>query len=320
MVSLRSVPGARTILNLPQPALRWCRRLGVDRSGEGDSIFLLSSGRSGSTWLGELLQTLPALRVIFEPFHQRHGVPALRDARYTYLEPDAERPELEAALRGLIDGRDRSNWTEQFNSPLRWIYRRRLMKEVRVNLMVPWLRSVFPTSRFVLLLRHPAAVVASQLKGGWQLSSRRLRDQPGLANTLDLQALGQFGWPESGFLSNLLFWAIENSVALGAARQSGMLVLFYEDLCLDPEREIGRLRDYLGLDFPDRVLDRLDRASWSSDSRVGRLDAEQKVSRWTQTTSTDELRLIEDVLDACGLGGLYGREPSPDRSVLEPDR
>jgi hypothetical protein len=260
------------------------------------------------------------VRVIFEPFHPRHGVAVLRDSRYTYLASDDRRPDLHDALRRLVHGHDRTDWTEQFNPPWRWIYRRRLLKAVRANLMAPWLYAHFPDCRHLLLVRHPAAVVASQLQGGWQLSSRRLRDQPALAGLLDMQRLDRFGWPASGFLSNLLFWAIENAVALRAARRSGALLLFYEELCLQPEREIQRIAEHLGVAFPARVSRRLDKSSWSSDRRVGTLPAEEKVSRWMRTTSDAQIELIGDVLAACGLAGLYGRDPLPDQSALPPGR
>jgi hypothetical protein len=310
-----ATPGGRP-RRLSAPLFAAGRRTGWDRATDGDTVFLLSSGRSGSTWLGDLLRTLPAVRVIFEPFHPRHGVAALRDARYRYLAADEPRPALQAALRRLVDGHDRTDWTEQFNPPWRWIYRRRLLKAVRANLMSPWLHAHFPACRYLLLVRHPAAVVASQLKGGWRLSSRRLRDQPGIADVLDLRGLDQFGWPEDGFLSNLLFWAIENAIALDAARRSGALVLFYEDLCLQPGREIQRLADYLGVAFGASVNRQLGRSSWSSDRRIGTLPADEKVSRWTRTTSDVQIELIVDVLAACGLAGLYGHDPRPDPSAL----
>jgi len=286
-----------------------------DQSTDENTVLLLSSGRSGSTWLGDLLQTLPSTRVIFEPLHPKYGQENLRDFRYTYLSPGSERPDTLQALRGLLEGSRKSLWTEQFNSAVQFRYKRRLLKEVRANLLFPWLQSSLPGCRFIILVRHPAAVVASQLPD-WQLSSRRLLEQGSLNEVARLDRFSQFGWPESGFGSNMVFWAIENRVALEHALETGAHVVFYEDLCLQPRVELERIERFLSLKFTEKALNVLSRSSWSSHSDVGLLSPEEKISRWRSKVAPDQIDLMLRILGAAGLDGLYGTALLPNRYAL----
>ncbi|SVE33915.1 uncharacterized protein METZ01_LOCUS486769, partial [marine metagenome] len=222
----------------------------TDQASHQATTFLISSGRSGSTWLMDILGSLPGTRVLFEPFHPSRGIAELGRLRYTYLSPTQRNEVLQSLIENLMTGKIRVPWIEQLNRPGSIIYNRRLIKAVRATLLLPWLSTHFPDCRFILLVRHPAAVIRSQLKGNWELSSRRLRSQALISETIDLKIFDQFGWPASGFASNLLFWAIENHVAYKHAKQFGYLIVRYEDLCLNTANELSRLENYLDVRLP----------------------------------------------------------------------
>jgi hypothetical protein len=48
-----------------------------------------------------------------------------------------------------------------------FVFRRRIIKEIRSNLMLRWLAGISPCTPVVLLVRHPLAVAASWLQLGW---------------------------------------------------------------------------------------------------------------------------------------------------------
>ena len=111
---------------------------------------------------------------------------------------------------------------------------RRLTKLVRANLLFTWLHKWFPEFGCILLLRHPAAVILSQLNGGWNLSSARLNAQSVLRDPARLERFDDYGLPEEGFASNLLFRIIENEVTMECAKTNRSPVLHYESLCMNP--------------------------------------------------------------------------------------
>jgi hypothetical protein len=287
------------------------RSLYRDLSDSPATTFLLSSGRSGSTWLGAMLHSLPATRMIFEPFHARRGIPSLADYRYSYLPPASSNTGVEADLRAMLARSTWNAWVEQFNPLNRLVYRRRLVKEVRINLLLPWLLEVFGDCRFVLLLRHPAAVVLSQVTGGWMLSPDRLLQQPGLQDLAWPQALRDLDISDDPFEQNLVFWAIENRVALDAARQADIPILFYEELCMQPEMQISRLESYLGADIPAAALEGSSRASWSSSEDVSGYSLEQKIAAWQSRISPSQLTVMLRVLEAAGLDSVYNDDLLP---------
>lgn len=276
-----------------------------DRASHESTTFLISSGRSGSTWLTDILSSPPGSRILFEPFHPSRGIAELGRLRYTYLSPTQKNKSLTRLIENVIRGKIRRPWIEQLNTPGTFTYNRRLIKVVRATLLLPWLSNYFPECRFILLIRHPAAVIRSQLKGNWELSSKRLRSQMSLAETINLKLFDQFGWPTSGFASNLVFWAIENHVAYKHAKKHGCLIVRYEDLCLNTAGELSRMENYLGLEFPSDVLKNIDTPSWSSSNKIAGMSMQEKANGWRQKTSNTDIQLIREVLSATELDELY---------------
>lgn len=283
----------------------------VDRSGSKQTTVLYSSGRSGSTWLSEILGSVPRTRLIFEPFHPRRGLQELADYRYRYIEPGQDAPVLEEVYDALLKGKRATRWTEHLNSPTTMIYKRRLVKLVRANLLFPWLADRYPDQKHVLLLRHPAAVVLSQVRNGWNLSSARIREQADLRELPAISALGSFGWPTSGFLSNLVFWAAENRVAIDHALKSNTMIVFYEHICLSPSEVLDDVSRFLGLSLPTTALERLDKVSWSSNTDIGSMSVSEKISRWQGELSEEQKSEVANVLESCGLDEFYSLESKP---------
>ena len=256
-----------------------------------------------------MLESIPATRTIFEPFHGKKGYPQLAPYRYRYLPPEEDNSELENVVEDILTGALRSSWSDQFNPLYPFTFRRRLIKEVRVNLLSPWMIRRWPDARFLFLVRHPIPVALSQLRGGWKLSSKRLYEQKQLVDRYGLDELSQFEWPTDGFESLVLFWAIENRVALRAAHDAGALVVRYEDLVLRPENALEEIQNYIGTEFPGAVWKRFGKSSWSSRRSVGNMAAADKVNRWRRETSNSQIDFVHRVLDICELDSLYGSGP-----------
>jgi hypothetical protein len=249
-----------------------CRRyirskLFFDTPGAKQTVFLASSARSGSTWLQEIIRATDRYRVIFEPFHSER-LHFLRDwmpRQYIYrYNSDIER--LRKARR-IIDGQIHSMWTDKLGSA--FFPTKRLIKDVRANLLLGWLKQNFPQLKLVFLIRHPIRVALSRMRLGWDVDLRILFDQ----NEVMFRHFGRdqefLASIRDPFLQQVAFWLIENLVALRELEVGEMLFIRYEDLLVSPMDHLRRLFCYLETESPanlDPLVDSPSITSWTDRS------------------------------------------------------
>ena len=225
-----------------------------------NSILVTSSGRSGSTWLAELVNYRNDYRMIFEPF-RRDRSPIAKDIRFgLYLDPRARTAPEAPAIEAILRGRVRTPYSEQRN---RRIARKRVIKDIRTTNLIPWLRASLPDLRIVYLVRHPLAVARSWTRLGWRDYLEEFTAQPAL-----MERLGEFGacireitGTGTPFERHVLRWCCENHIPLHDVAKDEFHVVFYEDLLGDTETELSRLFRYLGMTFEHEALTRLSKPS-----------------------------------------------------------
>lgn len=305
---------------------------------------LAGSGRSGTTWILDALAEANELRPVFEPLHPSTSAIG-RTWAGRWLDADDEVPELAAWLEQVCHGAFRQWWADyrvrtdrlrpstallrdrvaaiEFARRWRKLWRQRrtgrkrlrrperLVKLIRANLMLPWLARGFG-ARCVLLVRHPGAVVESQLRLGgddWapvdQLG-RYLAD-PVLGERLPpayrAVASELANQPASAAALN---WCIENELRAADYVSAGVPYVHYEHLQAGDEGAWSLLLASLGLDQRP-VIEDLRRPS------------QQAAVRWDPATSGDwSARLdsataarIDEVLQAVHARLYRMRDPVP---------
>jgi Sulfotransferase family len=279
--------------------------------GEGDhkdSVFLAGSGRSGTTWLSGIIKRGGGYRYVFEPFNPGK-VRAFRHFNTKqYLRPDDAREEFLGPARLALTGALRDPWTDRFNT--RIFARRRLIKDIRANLLLAWMRANFPGMPMVLLLRHPCAVVASRLALGWRDNLDETMDQEELVEDFLLPVEDEIRAASDDFERHLFLWCIDNFVPLKQFGPGEIHLTFYENLLADPETELKSLFDSLGETLDEDVLDDLGRPSPLSrkDAPVPSLDG------WRARVDTNQLKRAGEILKLFGLDRVYGEGSMPDPS------
>src|SRR6478609_8521513 len=114
-------------------------------------IFVAGTGRSGTTWLVDLLNAENRHRVIFEPLRPNFGALGKGDIP-RYIRPDNDDPELVELVRKILLARFKSTrWTGRGNT--RVVSRSRIIKDVHSNLRLGWLREQFPPFPLFLIIR-----------------------------------------------------------------------------------------------------------------------------------------------------------------------
>jgi hypothetical protein len=216
---------------------------GSDALGRG-TILLAGSGRSGTTWLSELIAAHPNVRVIFEPFDPRRVEDPAALGLHTYLRPGTPLPEQEDFVRRVLEGRVENEWTRQLGR--RWWARRRLVKTIRANLLLGWLDAIFDVA-VVYCIRHPCAVALSRAQLGWEAHLDRLLAQPDLVTDHLEPYLDVIGAARTDLERHAVAWCIENLVPLRQMAAYDWTLCSYEKMCREPNGEIARVYGRLGL-------------------------------------------------------------------------
>jgi hypothetical protein len=300
--------------DLPRRARRWlARRFLLDPlHGAGRTVLLAGSGRSGTTWLAEVLERAGRYRYLFEPFHPDR-LPATRSFRpRQYLAPGSPDSLMARAVEDVVAGRVRGRWVDQYNDRL--VSRRRLVKDVWANLLLGYLAERHPELAIVLVLRHPVAVVRSQLalsRWDWYVDPGHLLGQERLmADHLEPYRSVLEG-ARPGPEQHAATWCAENLVPLRQLGPGRAHVLFYEHLVARPDEELGRLATFLRLPPPTATGAAAGRPSRLARSASAVVTGGDAVGGWTATVPRDEVAQVLAVVEGFGLDHLYSSDPMP---------
>ena len=271
------------------------------------AVFLAGSGRSGTTWVSEMINYRNGYRFVFEPFYPDKVRACKNFRRKQYLRPDDRREEYLGPARKILTGGIRNFWTDRFNK--RFVTRRRLIKDIRANLLLGWMHANFPGMPMILLLRHPCAVAASRLALGWKDNLSEMMEQEELVEDFLLPMKADIRAARDGFERHVLSWCIENYVPLRQFEPGEIQLSFYENFLAHPEGEVRRLFTFLGEDFDARVYRTLRRPSYLS-----RRDEDPSVDAWRRSVSSSQLERTVELLALFGLDRVYGEGAMPDPS------
>jgi hypothetical protein len=288
------------------------RTLYRDRNGDRTrSIMVAGTGRSGTTWLGEIIASQLRSRIMFEPFHCRYVAEYAQFRYFQYLRPGQDCPAMAEFCQAVFSGRIRNAWIDQQSRRLR--PESRVIKDVRANLLLGWIAQRFPEVPRLFIVRHPCAVVHSRLQLNWDTDAdlEPMLAQPDLvedhlADRLDLIRATQ---TDAG--KHALVWCISNLVPLRQASSFRLPIVFYEHLRDHPRREIPRIFAAIGQPFQESVFDAL--GTPSSTSRDTRRSGSGAVrdTAWQRDLSTAQIAEILAIVDSFGLGHLYGDSIEP---------
>ena len=314
---------------------------------------IAGSGRSGTTWVQDALADANNLRPIFEPLHPWVSEVGNRYAHRT-LRPGETHPDLLQFLTDVCAGRGPQLWARYRRHP-RWLFppvssltsRRELgrlyrfwssfvaefptlykasrrpaplVKCIRSNLMLGWL-SQHCDGRVVLIVRHPGAVIESELRGKWvpervldrfkrdaalhELTGNRYRTL--LARRLnDVEALAAR-------------WVIENQYPIHWASADKVAVVHYERLKSAPGAEWQRLCAALDLPNVPTAAALAKPSQQSSRSKPESIVAGSTTPRWLQKLTQAQVDAVQGVLDEVGFDLYSMRDAAPRATKLASD-
>lgn len=216
-------------------------RMGTS-AGDDQVAWIIGCGRTGSTWLAEMLGDLPRIRRWHEPYFGRF---------FRHL---SEQPgELER--RGsFFFHRHQQVWIDGMRELFyRMVHDRfpqfgrhaLVVKEVNTPELCPWLQTVFPSARLILLLRDPLDILDSYLDmqkpGGWNEPFTQSSD-----------ALSERNVTRTCRHIESVILAAHS--AFDAFPLEQRLSLRYEELLEDPAGCVKACADLLSVDVPEKEL------------------------------------------------------------------
>lgn len=287
------------------------------RPSPSSAILLAGSGRSGTTWLQEVLCALPGVQPIFEPLHPRFNAEVRRLTGYDtqdpyirawYLRPDEEKPEWTALLEKTLTGQIRNYWTDY--ERITYFPNRYLIKVVRANMMLAYLHQHFQP-KIIYILRHPCAVINSRLIVEWHADVQDILVQKKLMNDYCTPYMSQMLQEKDRIGAHAVWWAVENRVALDQLRRIPHFLVYYEQMVMQPKRVVNALLHWLGYDnVPEKLVKILSQPSRMSSVKLQYTDKQDRLFRWKDSLSLPDCQRILNWARCFGLE-MYNEQPLP---------
>jgi hypothetical protein len=279
------------------------------------TTFVSGMGRSGTTWLAELLNYRNDNRLIFEPFDPSRVALAVNFQDHLYLRPEDDDRRYLAPARAIVTGFIREPFADQHNRKI--FCDRRIVKEVRASLFLRWLYRHFPGMPIVMIVRHPFAVAASRLATDEDEDlDAQFEAQPDLVHDYLEPYLGVMRGCATAFERHVASWCIEMGVPLSQFSPGEIAVVFYEHLCTEPARVLHEIFEHVGRPLDARVLKQLSKPSpttLSPERLAGdwSIGGQRITQAWRERVSATQIRRGLDIIDQFGLESLYGDQDMP---------
>lgn len=306
---------------------------------------IAGSGRSGTTWVLDALAAANQLRPVFEPLNPYASKIGSQYA-HRALAPGDQHPELRKFFEDVCAGHRERLWT-QYRRQWRWLFppparvktlagvsllRRRWVKFVAEapalammatkrdpivkciwsNLMLSWLAKQFDC-QIVLIVRHPGAVIESELRNDWdaKFALERFRTDDRLhelTNGRYSELLGRQLTPVEGLTVR---WLIENQPIIETAPAGGVTIVHYERLRSSADLAWEQIRKLFELQrTPDAAI--LARPSQQSFERKAAVDAhDARQPRWQRELTSEQMSQIQNVLDKSSFELYSVNDPNP---------
>jgi sulfotransferase family protein len=288
------------------------RRVHVDVNPDLRTTTLVAgTGRSGTAWAANVANYDNRSRYMFEPFNP-YKVRAVAHFRYRqYLRPDNDDERYLGPARRILTGRIACDWIDQFNRAV--VSRSRIIKEIRVNLMLKWLKRHFPEIRLVMMMRHPCADANSRLHLGWQSHLDELLAQDDLVRDHLAPFVEPMRAAATQFERHVFLWCAENYVPLRQLESGDVHLMFYENLCESPKREVEKLFAFLEKPVTPAVFKRLSQPSELAREESAVVRGASLVDGWRKSVEPSQARRALEILALFGLDAIYSLDTSmPD--------
>lgn len=299
-----------------------------------ETVVIAGTPRSGTTLLLEALHRIPGYKAINEPLltpriQKKTGF----DSRsYIQIGQSASRQRsfFDKVLRGQMDSSARWLFDAETTGGriLEHATKNKLMvKFCRINRMLPWFADQFDVQGILFIVRHPCAVVNSMLRyGQWDKWTADFvhNNKHNRSNALHVDHLPdnvrEIFAPILQRVSTqtealTLMWCLDHYFPLVYAKDHPWILVSYERLIQNNQKELARITKALDMKLYDEVLNTLNQPSSSVKGKVNE-NAKTQISKWKQQLNSSQIDSILSIVDAAGLSALYSDAADPHYDKL----
>lgn len=275
-----------------------------------NSIFLAGTGRSGTTWLSDIINYKNEYRYIFEPFYNRKVSICNNFIYKQYLKPENRDKKYIVPAQLILTGKIRSCWTDSHNRKI--IANKRLIKDIRANFLLRWLFENFQGIKIILALRHPCAVANSRIKLKWDTCFEEFLFDEELVKDFLSPFINEIKKAESDFERQIFLWCVENYVPLKQFKKGDIHLAFYENFCINPRNEIERLFSFLNIKYDEEVFVKLKIPSSTSREESAINTRLSLVDNWRKHINREQIQKAVDILRLFELDKIYSGDSMPN--------
>ena len=286
-----------------------------DTKNINNTIIVAGVGRSGTTLLAETINYDNQFRLMFEPFN-KYKVKALSELNYRLYIPHLNNDEkLKEKYYKILSGDLRNSWVDQYNKKL--FCNKRIIKEIRINQSLKWVKLNFPEIPIVYIVRHPCAVTLSKLRLNWDDHLFEYIGQIELVNDHLKPYIDIINSAKTAYEKHLIMWCIENSIVLNSFKEKEISIIFYEHLITHPVKSMEKIYKYLNLNFNNKIIDTLSKPSLQANPQSAISRAKNIINDWTNYVDDKQKQYTKNILNEYNLDQLYTLDPLP--SINEND-
>jgi len=285
------------------------RIMHIDSHDYLKTIFLAGSARSGTTWLQEIVNFNNEYRVLFEPFRP-DKVDQVQDWRkYQYLRETENSPVFIDPMKDILKGKIKNVWVDTYNRRL--ISQKRIIKAIHANLFLFWMKHHFPEVRIVMIMRHPCAVANSKLnivRKHFEYSDNPLEEflaQEDLMEDFLSPYEARMREEKTDFEAFVWMWCIENIIPLKQFKAGQIQITFYENLCIDPQKEIKNIFSYINQPYSPNVLEKTSIPSPVSRNTSAINSGENLIRSWRKHVTDEQIMRALQILSLFGMDCIY---------------
>ena len=280
-----------------------------------DTVTIVASKRTGSTWVQELMSGGRGVCPIFEPLEGDPVAKRLPRGSEDIILAGERVPDLESFLAAAMRGAHVTRWSMRLASQRRLLAADRfVVKHVQLCRASGWLAETFRDTPMVLVVRHPCAVVQSMLTVRWSGSNAAeiLAKRPEPATRRAVEILDGRDSPAEVFAA---LWASEMLAMLGETDPARTSLVAYESVVDDPAGTLGPVMEQLGLPRPPDLVARSSQPSATTHrSSVVRAAGDPLIGWVDRLEPADREAVLAVVRDAGVMG--YSADPRPDLDAL----
>ena len=283
-----------------------------DKFNYDNTILLVGSARSGTTWIAEIINYDNKYRFLFEPLNPAKMDIVKHFYDRQYIRPNDQSSQFTKPIKMVLSGHVYGKWTNRQNSTPKT--NKILIKDVSSHLFLKWIKGHCPQIPITFVMRHPCAVATARirLRGWFSHDLEEYLNQPELMEDFLAPFKDHIQNAQTEFEKIIFVWCIENYIPLKQLQPNDLYIIFYENFCIDVEDEIAKLFAFLGDGYCSKdVLEIAKRPSSFAVKHSAIKTGESLTENWKKYITVEQLERAIDILALFGLEHIYGKDSLP---------